>query len=44
MPSITSVPGAEAIAAFWGDHILTNGVQELLVEAGNYGKSMPMAA
>jgi hypothetical protein len=32
-----SAKGAEVVANFWEDHILNNDVENLLVEAGNYG-------
>ena len=33
-----SARGAETVAAFWEEWMLTNGVKELLSEAGNYGE------
>lgn len=32
-----SARGAKTVTKFWEEHILTNGVKELLMEVGNYG-------
>lgn len=34
-----SARGAKTVTKFWEEHILTNGVKELLMEVGNYGQS-----
>lgn len=37
-----SATGAQTTTKFWEEYILTDGVKELLMQVGNYGKT-PMA-